>query len=60
MSAARRQALIDISKEIENNPHIYKPSDKYGVWSVLSSTIYTKKQRRLNKELGIHKVNYFK
>ena len=57
---ASMAALIDISKYLlENNTKILtKKNQDVEIWTVTPKRLFTKEQRRLNKKLGIHKINY--
>ena len=55
--SARRSALLDITKYIiEEGIDVW--GENFDTWFVSSSHLDTKKQRNLNRELGVHKVNY--
>jgi hypothetical protein len=58
LKSARSMALKDISNWIKEN-NIKIRDNKYDVCFVTSSMLNTKKQRKLNKELGINNINYF-
>ena len=57
MPTAKRQAFHDISIHLEEQKveRCYKGQD---CWNVFPSYMLTDNSQELNKELGIHKVNY--
>jgi len=59
MGTAARIAFKDISNYIKEN-NIKVIGKNKDVWFVTPSKLDTKRQRFLNRQLGISKVNYFK
>ena len=58
-TTARQQALKDISAWIKTeHPNLLNSSGD--LWIITPSRIDNPKQRKLNRDLGIHKVNYIK
>lgn len=68
INSVARLALRDISEYVNNNnifkrPTFYSIGDapskikRSEIWSVNQEYLFTKEQRRLNKELGLHKIN---
>ncbi len=56
MKTAAQTALKDITEyQKEEEANIF---DGYNTWIVTPNTLYTKEQRRLNKEIGVSNVNY--
>ena len=49
-------AMKDISKYLNDND-IPIHNGKQDTWYVRPEHLYTKEQRRLNRELGLHKIN---
>jgi len=59
MGTAARIAFKDISNYIKEN-NIKVIGKNKDVWFVTPSKLDTKRQRFLNRQLGISEVNYFK
>lgn len=59
MNRAHIVAAHDISVYIHSLPDKLI-TDKYDVWFCTEKYLFTKEQRRLNRLLGINKINYTK
>ena len=64
-TTARQCALKDIAEEVKELAYDKGKEIDSNLWSwiissyfVSSTTLNTKENRRLNRELGLHKVNY--
>jgi hypothetical protein len=55
--SAKDYALGDISEWLRDRVHHEGTAKDYASWTVTSNALDTTEQRRLNRELGLHKVN---
>lgn len=53
-----RLAMRDISEDIRLQ-NLTIIDDNFDVWVVCPSRVFTKESRKLNAELGLHKINKF-